>query len=319
MALVLSQWHELQGSPQESFAEESGPAAERIFLGPWTQRWDFAEYLSGRVVANGAERPLRYPYLPHLYVRDISISPFSANLVADPYTIANLEIQLQGYAAAGTAAALVRVQYGPGRYGLGLPLQDVTPPVGTELLHTARAGGQFLVMEGRKLEWEDKDSSTPGGDPMPPVPEDQQANLLVPTVEHEIIWRRIPADKFRLVWRKIKQKLGFVNDAEFLLSSAETVLLEDATFEEVFTVDPDNPYCYTIAMNFRERKIIGDEIEVEGLPTGIFAEYGWNHIYRDYPAGWVKVKKTDGKYRYETTDFLAIFTFTEETQEEEEA
>ena len=91
---------------------------------------------------------------------------------------------------------------------------------------------------------------------------------------------------------------GTVNQSEFLGCPAGTLVFEGADANKLYAGDfgsGASPFCWQIKYLFRERSIKHD--------GGV---YGWNHFYREDPAGWVEI--TNGSANmYDEADFNTLF------------
>lgn len=268
---------ELGGSPRESLNESSGSSAERRFLVPFNQRITFAQAIVGTA----------YPNFPQSRVIAIDIQPFSDDLIATN-AIPDISIASADY---GSKPCLATVKYGPDYTQKTWPTGLTKPsPIrfGTELRYQIQGAGQFLLMPVSSLKWEDDDTL----DPPSPVPEGINSATLVNLKTIQIQWDFVDNPPIA----GLDSLLGRVNDATFLGCPAETLLLENYDITESFRASPLVPHTNRVTLNFKQRQIIeGSDI------------YGWNHDYREDPAGWVKLLRSDDEPRYKLDTFTTMF------------
>lgn len=285
----MTGYDELPGSPRISFNEGQGHSAERLFLVNWGSIEAFAQDLAAQPTA-------AFPGLSHMRAQGITAEPFSPDLppsgvVTDPKS------QIVVYAQNGGKVALIRVSYGPVFYNKTWPT-DVPKPsfrAGTQIRLRMRASGQFVTIPGRMMLWS-SGSGSPGEEEAAnaiPTPPDLNARLINVMKEINVQWDFVddpPLDA-------LDEKLGHVFDAEFFGCPAETLLFEGYDLDDSFKLSPANTHTNRLNLIFRKRVINGD-----GGP------FGWNHEYRENPAGWTRIIMADGTPRYPTvspTNFFA--------------
>jgi hypothetical protein len=82
-------------------------------------------------------------------------------------------------------------------------------------------------------------------------------------------------------WQSIRELQGKVNATEFLGCPAGTVLFEGAEANKLFRAglaEGPSTFCWQIHYLFRERSVKHDG-----------QVFGWNHFYRENPAGWAEL------------------------------
>jgi hypothetical protein len=116
---------------------------------------------------------------------------------------------------------------------------------------------------------------------------------LIPIREIELQWDFVddpPLDD-------LDDLMGTVNDSSFLGCEAETLLFENYSIQETFRASPIDPHTNRVTIQMRRRRI--------KVSTNV---YGWNHDYREDPAGWAKVLfMSDNEPRYKLKSFTNIF------------
>lgn len=269
---------ELGGSPTEEYSRE-GFLGHRELLVAWADRDALVRELLGE--SGGVPGiPLHYPGKSPCLVTRIRVEPFDPDNPDDQ----ELTSLTEGLNAYPDSFAKVAVDY---EYVVD---EDEDKEPGTFLSWKIRASAQFATIPGRAARWEDA--------PAVPVPDDVNVNLLIPTAEHLITWRRV-ADP---PWAAMSDLLGCVNHAAFLGKAAETMLFEgyDADKEFQYIAELGDPLeFWRIEYRFRERAV--------KAAGGIV---GWNHEYREKPAGWARLIKGDGQPLYKTADLSPLFFFT---------
>jgi len=146
-----------------------------------------------------------------------------------------------------------------------------------------------LAVPARATGWEDSHSSEEDDRPVPP--EDLQNRILIPLTDYQIEWDWLtnpPRDKLR-------NFLGKSNSNTFLGCEPETLMCEGADISPSFRPALD-PRCYSVNVVLKQRRI-NDDGTIRG----------WNHEYREDPAGWQKIVLANGELRYPTIDFDAMF------------
>ncbi|HEY1065906.1 MAG TPA: hypothetical protein VGE52_07345 [Pirellulales bacterium] len=275
-------FQEVAGSPRERF-DESGVVATRILLCAWEDRTSLVRSLMGSRSPLAPALPSAYPGFPLCYVESVVVEPWSADLAPDSGE-ASLDA-VNSYSA--NPAAKLTVTYRTKPYSSRKPrtnLPDV--PEGTFLSYQMRFSAQYIALPARQLRWSDAASIS--------VPEDRPGSLVVPVAIHRLTWHKVS----RPPWDAIRAATGRVNDSFFLGAAGETLLFEGMDADAEFEVDPDEPVTWRLTMTFRERAV----------KQGSSA-FGWNHAYRESPAGWQRLKTSDGNALYSSADFAALFQF----------
>ena len=263
--------NELGGSPKESLNENSGSSAERRFLVPFNQRITFAESLVGTA----------YPNFPQSRIVAIDIQPWKEDLAVTKGTIVNAEDDTAGY---GSQPALVVAKYGPDFTKKTWSMTKPSFRAGTELRYQIRGSAKFLTVPASGLKWEDD------GDI--PVPEDVNSVILIPMKSIRLQWDFVDSVPFGT----LDGLLGKVNQDSFLDSEAETLLFEDYDVSETFRASATNPHTNRVTVQMTQRRVVSS--------GGVV---GWNHDYRESPAGWAKMLLSDGNPRYKLATFGGMF------------
>lgn len=267
-------YDELAGSPRESITEGSGSAAERQFLIPFNERLTFGENL----VSTG------YPHLPQTRMVAINLQPWTEDLLVGGEILDPSKVT----ADYGEGPSVVTVQYGPDYTQKDWPTKFPKPDFrnGTELRFQIRGSAQFLTIRASDLKWED--------DANIPVKAGLNNVILIPMSSFQIQWDFVddpPIDR-------LEGLMGKVNEDEFLGSEPETILFETYEVTESFRASTDDPHTNRVAVQMTKRRI----------ENGQNPPYGWNHDYREEPAGWAKLLMSDGKPRYKIKPFGDMFS-----------
>lgn len=270
---------ELAGSPRESLSESSGSSAERKFLVPWTSRLTFAQALVSTATA--------YPHFPQARVVAIDIVPWMEQEALAGDVIVSPELATAGY---GTQPALITVKYGPDFTQKVWPMNMPKPDIrfGTELRFQIRGSGKFITIPSAATKWDDD----PPLDPPAAVPEDTNSAILIPIQSIQLQWDFVDEPPITV----LKGLLGKVNSVEFLGAAEECLLFESYEITETFRAGVANPHTNRVTIQFSERQI--------PYLTGFV---GWNHDYREDPAGWARLLTSDGEPRYKVDDFTNMF------------
>lgn len=274
-------FRELPGSPQESFSESGGPTVIRRLLVPYSQRLTLAADLSN----------VLYPHFPDCRVVAMAISPWlgDQSVPTGPPTI-NPGLNSNEYA---DKEALLVVSYGP---DFTNKLWSIGKPAfrqGTELRHQISGGGEFYDLPASATKWEE-DGDGGSSDDEPAVLEDNDTSFKISKNFISIQWDfvdDVPVDRFEGL-------TGKVNQTTFLGSPPETILFNEYNVEETFKAQPIDSHTNRVTTIFERRAI-----PLDGGGVG-----GWNHDYREDPAGWAKLLRSDDKPRYELAEFSQMFT-----------
>lgn len=267
-------YNELSGSPRESLSEASGSSAERRFLVAWQDRLTFAQ----AIVSNAT----KYPHFPQARVVAVDIQPWTEDLI--PFgTIISPELASSQY---GTQPALISVKYGPDFTQKTWPTGFTKPSIrfGTELRFQIRSSAKFLLVPAAACKWDD------GADI--PVPEDVNSVMVIPMRDIQLQWDFVDNPPIAL----LENLQGRINADTFLGSPVETMLFESYEITETFRAAPNNPHTNRVTIKLTHRKVW----------TGA-AWVGWNHDYRETPAGWRKLLLSDNQPRYKLAAFSGMF------------
>ena len=265
-------YDELSGSPKESFSEASGSSAERRFLIPMNSRHTFAVNIGKS----------NYPHFPHCRVVGIDLQPWTEDLIPSG-TIVDPALTSADY---GTQPCLATIKYGPDFSAKAWPTDMPRPPVraGTELRYQVRGSAKFLLIPCSSTKWSD--------DANAPVPEDANTALLIPMAAVSLQWDLVDDPPLQ----RLGQLVGKVNQSTFLGNQSETVLFEDFDISETFRDSPFDSHTNRVNLKF----------SVRAVATG-GGTVGWNHDYREHPAGWAKLLLSDGQPRYKIGNFSGMF------------
>ncbi len=270
---------ELGGSPTESYGLD-GFQAERRFLIAWEDRDAFAVDVLGVVTEYGGRTWASYPGKSSVFAVSLHYEPFDPNGL-DPQAFTDLTTDLNSYSNS-LAKAVVKYRT--------VNLRDRTDgpenEIGTYLTYRMSYATVEEPITPQGWVWVDQ--------PTLPAPEDLALVKVVPVTEHELVWQQV----VRPPWDTIRQLQGKLNSTEFLSCPAGTLLFVGAKANKLYRSGFDageSDFCWEIAYLFREKAI------KQGGQT-----YGWNHAYRDDPAGWAEL--TNGSsLLYDTAEFLPLF------------
>lgn len=263
--------NELAGSPRESFSESAGSSAERQFLIKMSERLTFAQEV-GRT---------NYPHFPDCRVVAMDLQPWMDGDSLPEGVIIDPEISSNDY---GDQLCLITVKYGPDFRNKAWPFDKPALRPGTELRYQVRGSAKFLLVPCSGTKWQDN--------PDIPVPEDSHTAILIPMASIMLQWDLVDNPPMGLLGSLV----GKVNAGSFLGNAPETVLFEDFDVSETFRDSPLDMHTNRVNLRFT----------VRAIPTG-GGTAGWNHEYREHPAGWVKMLLSDGQLRYQTDEFTTIF------------
>ena len=273
-------FRELGGSPVEQYGAD-GFSAWREFLIAWEDRDQFALEVLGQAAACGGRGGIGYPGKPGVRAVSLRLEPFDPER-PDHKPLADLARDLNSYSG---SFAKAKVEY---RTVVSSRPDDPKVPEGTYLTYRMRFSAEYVPLVARGWQWRDN--------PAIPVPDDLQITLSVPITEHHVTWHRVVNPP----WGAIRALQGKVNASPFLGAAPGTLLLEGADADKQFQTGYDLAYpelFWRVHYVFRERAIkFGGQV------------YGWNHHFREKPAGWVELVR-DGKPLYESADFSPLFQF----------
>lgn len=288
---AAADWEMLPNSGRTSHGVGDGNADELIYVGPWAQRFSFAQAKTGAL----------HPSLPGCYCGRIDIAPRDPQLpptteISDPVN------ELPQYVKGDDGWAVVTCRYSTDFSVATWPC-DVTKPTietGTQLRFEHRNSGQFLYLDPADMRHEDNEEGSVTGQQW--GPDSQAGRKLIGIGEFQLTWLYVqepPID----TWRDTLK--GRVNSTTFLDSPAECLLFEDFDVRPSTRFDLSDPFCWEVVVMLRERRI-----KVAGTT------YGWNHEYNwgDSGYGWYRVKMNDGAGgvvdRYEKADFTNMFSYS---------
>jgi hypothetical protein len=269
-------YDEVAGSPKESLSESSGSSAERYFLVPWNTRLTFAQLLVSTAAA--------YPHFPQSRVVSVDLKPWMDADTLPSGTVIDPSVQSNGY---GTQPCLITIKYGPDYTKKVWPSGFTKPAIryGTELRFQIQSTASFFLVPAASCKWEDDDQI--------PVPENVNSIMLIPKKGLQFQWDFVDDPPIT----RLDSMLGRVNSDTFLGSPAETLLFESYDVAESFRAAPFNPHTNRVTVQLTQQKIwTGTEF------------VGWNHDYREEPAGWEKLLLSDDEPRYKLTAFASMFT-----------
>lgn len=183
---------------------------------------------------------------------------------------------------------------------------DPDVPEGTWVTHRVDVGAEFLTLPTSGLKWKSKNDDNSDF-----VADDVQPGHLIPTEEHILTWHSVPFPP----WDKIRDRVGMVNNDDFLGQKEETVLFMGYGANR--DLDTQGNRTWTLEYRFQIKAI---KFDVVNPATGRLSDAkigGWNHFYRPDRSGggaggfeWQKiVGRADGNDVYKGTDFSELFTF----------
>jgi len=272
-------FQEIGGSPVEQYGLE-GFTARRQFLLAWEDRDAFAAEVLGRAVAHGSSTWAHYPGKASVFAVRVRYEPFDPN-GPDAKPIAGLTEGLNSYNGSFAKAIVdyrtVNAQDRP---------DGPSNEIGTHLTYRMLFAAEDQPILPTGWRWID--------DPAGSLPADLVLNKRIPVTEHHLTWHQV----IQPPWDVIQALQGKVNEAEFLGAAAGTLLFEGAEANKLFRAGFESgpsEFCWQIRYVFLERAIKHGG-----------AVYGWNHVYRGSPPGWVEV--TNGSDRlYDAADFSPLF------------
>ncbi|MBN1910117.1 MAG: hypothetical protein JW818_10285 [Pirellulales bacterium] len=276
-------FRELGGSPCEWY-DAAGFHARREFLVAWADRDAFALYVLGEAAEFGGSTQVNYPGKAHVFAVKLRYEPADPDQ-PDVKELTEIDQELNSYADSW-AKAIVEYRTVNPRDREDGPENEP----GTYLTYRMRYLGAFQPVGPGGWMWSD----TYGA-----VPSTQELAKWIPMTEHLLTWHQVVNPP----WQTISELQGTLNDAEFLGCAAGTLLFEGADANKLYRAGLDegpSPFCWEIAYLFRERAIkSGGSV------------FGWNHAYRENPAGWVTV--TNGSANlHDSADFSPLFESAEE-------
>jgi len=274
-------FRELAGSPEEEYTLD-GFRARRTFLVPWEERHAFAAEILGTGGNHGGRPWAPYPGKDGVYAVAIRFAPADPDAI-QTFSEADLSPEecLAGYSGSFAKAVV--------EYATVTPTERDDTPAAPEQTHLSYRMEYGLI---------DRPVLASGffaeDDPQTPLSADVPLTHTIPFTDHHLVWRQVVGPP----WQAIRELQGTVNNDVFLGAAPGTLLFLGATTNKIFRGNFDDgvsPFCWEIAYHFRELAIKhGGDV------------YGWNHIHRDNPAGYVMVVDPDGPL-YDSGDFSRLF------------
>jgi len=272
-------FEELGGSPVEQYSL-AGFTARRQFLIAWEDRDAFAAEVLGRAAEHGASVRVSYPGKTSVFAVRVRYEPFDPES-PDFQPIAGLAEGLNSYANS-FAKAVVDYETVNAQDRSDGPSNEA----GTHLTYRMRFAAEEEPIGPGGWGWIDAPGST--------LPDGTQLVKRIPVTEHHLTWHQV----IHPPWDAIRNLQGKVNQAPLLGCPAGTLLFEGAEAGKLFRAGFDlgpSEVCWQVHYVFRERAVKHGG-----------AVYGWNHLYREDPAGWVEI--TNGSDRlYDAADFSGLF------------
>ena len=271
-------FRELGGSPREQY-DVYGFSARREFLIAWEDRDAFAVEILGEAAQHGGNVWTNYPGKASVFAVSIRYEPVDVER-PDSQDLASLTEGLNSYTG-GFAKAIVKYET------INEQDRDDGPDneEGTQISYRMKFSGEYQEIGPGGWSWVDTSD---------PLPDDQPLAKWIPMTEHHLTWRKVVNPP----WETIHALQGTINQSEFLSCPAGTLLFEGADANKLYAGDFESgasPFCWEIKYLFRERSV------KHGGGT-----YGWNHFYREDPAGWVEVTNGSDKM-YDQSDFNTLF------------
>jgi len=271
-------FRELGGSPREQY-DTNGFRAWREFLIAWEDRDAFAVEILGEAAQHGGSYWTTYPGKPSVFAVSIRYEPVDA-AQPDQKELFSLTEGLNSYSSS-FARAIVKYET------INELDRDDGPEneAGTQISYRMKFSAEYQPIGPGGWSWVDTSD---------PLPDDQPLAKWVPMTEHHLTWYKVVNPP----WATIHALQGTVNDGEFLGCPAGTLLFEGAEANKLYAGDfasGASPFCWEIKYLFRERAIKhGGSV------------FGWNHLYREEPAGWVEATAGAAKM-YDEADFNTLF------------
>lgn len=286
-------WNELTGSPSFEVRPD-GASAERCGLIAWNdldvliaEVFPPSEPGAGSL---GQAAGAPFPGRPHLRAESIRIQPFGDRIVGPDTSqeFASFPEYAQG---------VLTIRYVTPK---AAQTEDESEGEGDPvpfLRHRWSVGGEFLSLPASGLEWAESSDV---------VPEDINAGVFVPTIEHEILMPRVVAPPFSI----IRDRVGTVNAASLAFSTGtidpETLLFLGAEIER--EVMSDGSRAWNMTYRFSERRVYPQD---QNPATAGFG--GWNHCWLAGSAdgGWFRLlrKNSSGSDQnlFRKTSFDELF------------
>ena len=271
-------FRELGGSPQEQY-DANGFSARRELLVAWEDRDALAVEILGEAAQYGGAFWTTYPGKPSVFAVSIHYEPVDSDQ-PDWQEMAGLTEGLNSYSGSFARAVI--------KYETINELDRDDGPEneeGTQISYRMHYSADEQEIGPAGWSWVDTSN---------PVASDQPMAKRIPITEHHLTWYKVVNPP----WETIHSLQGTVNDETFLGCPPGTLLFEGAEAYKLYAGDfasGASPFCWEIKYMFRERSIKNDE-----------SVYGWNHFYRENPAGWVEATNGTAKM-YDEADFNTLF------------
>lgn len=277
---------DFDGSPTFSVSKTAASATRQLRM-DWPDINTAIEDLFGLVFVAGTGVVRgdihTFPGKPWLLLDSMDIVPFDK---ANPQTF-----DANGMPTFKKALATLKYKTVPWDQDDDSNEDDPDTPEGTYLTHRISLGGDMLTLSESGLEWENNND-----DGKKDVAADVAPGMLIPTREHQFTWHFVPSPP----WDAMRDAYGKLNTNLQYGAAAETLMFLGADAERDVTID--GARAWTLDYRFQERALKAGGIVV-----------GWNHFFRPDPAAadnsWQKIKRKDGLFVYETTDFDPLFQF----------
>ena len=286
-------WNELTGSPAFD-VQPDGAAAERRGLTDWQNLDALVSEVfppsasSGGTLGQLAGAP--FPGRPHLRAESIRIQPFGDRIIGPNTT--------QDFASsAAYEQAVFTVRYATPKAAQSDEESNNEGDPVPFLRHRWSVGGEFLSLPASGLEWAALSDV---------VPEDINAGIFVPTIEHQITMPRVTQPPFTA----IRDRIGTVNAAAVTFSTGvidpETLLFLGAELER--EVMSDGVRAWQLSYRFSERRVYPQDQNAQTAGFG-----GWNHYWLagSSDGGWFRLlrKNSSGSDQslFRKTSFAELF------------
>ncbi|MGE3316620.1 MAG: hypothetical protein AB7O26_16000 [Planctomycetaceae bacterium] len=286
-------WNELTGSPSFE-VQPDGAVAERRGLIAWGELDEHVAEIfppsetEGTAIGQGAGAP--FPGRPYLRADSIRIQPFGDRIIGP-------DDSQEFTSAPEYAQAVLTVRYATPKDAQSEDESNDEGDPAPFLRHRWSVGGEFLSLPASGLEWAESSDV---------VPEDINAGIFVPTIEHEIRMPRVTAPPFSA----IRDRIGTVNSTAISFSTGaidpETLLFLGAEMER--EVMSDGSRAWNVSYRFSERRVYPQDQDPEAVGSG-----GWNHCWLggNTDGGWFRLlrKNSSGSDQnlFRKTSFSELF------------
>lgn len=286
-------WNELTGSPSFD-VQPDGAAAERRGLVAWSDLDEFVAEIFPPSVAEGSSigqvAGAPFPGRPFLRAESIRIQPFGDRITGPD--------ALQEFTTSPEyTQAVLTIRYATPKSAQSEEESDEEGDPVPFLRHRWSVGGEFLSLPASGLEWAGMSDV---------VPEDINAGIFVPTIEHEVRMPRVTFPPFAA----IRDRVGTVNASAITFSTGaidpETLLFLGAEMER--EVMSDGTRAWNIAYRFTERRVYPQDQDVSAVGFG-----GWNHCWLGGAAdgGWFRLQRKNSSGSdhdlFRKTNFDSLF------------